>query len=60
MRKRDSKRRWKARLNLGKPIPLWVTVLYGIYKPPTEKLKQIYKEYKDYLRRKSDESNNCR
>lgn len=52
MRKLDSKRRWKARLKLGKQIPIWVMMEHRIYPPPTEKLKQAYKLYKETVMRK--------
>jgi hypothetical protein len=47
MRKRDSKRRWKARLRLGKQIPIWVMMKYRVYPPPNEKLKEIYNIYRE-------------
>lgn len=52
MRKRDSKRRWKARLKLGKQIPIWVKIVHRLFPPPTEKLKQAYKLYKENIMQK--------
>ena len=33
-RKQDSKRRWKARLQLGRPVPVWAIVAHGLWVPP--------------------------
>lgn len=33
MRKRDSKRRWKARMKLGKDIPHWAVMDFGFVLP---------------------------
>lgn len=37
---------------LGKQIPAWVMIVYRIFPPPNEKLKQAYKLYKETVMRK--------